>query len=276
MLCAEFKLRFGILVAGFVPNDQTAAAVLLAGVNLCGKQGGSAFSLPSASWPSGRQLSAPDHASGYPELRPASANQPVGPSRPAKPALFSTYGVFGRLGRSLQFWPFSKQPAHARFCQRPRPTICVVYHLWCVVRPAPRAGIRRVCDGAGAAVGAVGPKLAPDARRATAPLSWQIASPALTQVSRHLEGGGEDRDGGSGTSAAFASTAAKLVRATTLALANGVQMHASRARSSEEADIGRISSAAAPKGDSERSARCCCTRWPSVGAALRCGGRKFG
>ena len=139
---------------------------------------------------------------------------------------------------SLQFWPFSKQPAHARFCQRPRPTICVVYHLWCVVRPAPRAGIRRVCDGAGAAVGAVGPKLAPDARRATAPLSWQIASPALTQVSRHLEGGSEDRDGGSGTSAAFASTAAKLVRATTLALANGVQMHASRARSSEEADIG--------------------------------------
>ena len=96
---------------------------------------------------------------------------------------------------------------------------------------------------------------------APSPPSWQIASPALTQVSRHFEGGGEDRGGGSGTSAAFASTATMLVPATTLALANGVQMHASHARSSEEADIGRFSSGEAPKGDSERSTRCCWTRW---------------
>ena len=52
MLCAELKPRFGIFVAGFVPNDQEAAAVLLAGVDLCGKQGGSTFgqrqTMPSA------------------------------------------------------------------------------------------------------------------------------------------------------------------------------------------------------------------------------------
>ena len=39
MLCAELKPRFGIFVAGFVPNDQAAAAVLLAGVDPCGNQG---------------------------------------------------------------------------------------------------------------------------------------------------------------------------------------------------------------------------------------------
>ena len=33
MLCAELRPRFGIFVAGFVPNDQTAAAALLAGVD---------------------------------------------------------------------------------------------------------------------------------------------------------------------------------------------------------------------------------------------------
>ena len=54
MLCAELKPRFGIFVAGFVPNDQEAAALLLAGVDLCRKQAGSAFGLrlrppPSAS-----------------------------------------------------------------------------------------------------------------------------------------------------------------------------------------------------------------------------------
>ena len=54
MLCAELKPRFGIFVAGFVPNDQEAAALLLAGVDPCGRQDGSAFGLrlrpsPSAS-----------------------------------------------------------------------------------------------------------------------------------------------------------------------------------------------------------------------------------
>ena len=121
MLCAEFKPRFGILVAGFVPNDQTAAAVLLAGVNLCGKTRWLRLQPPpSASWPSGRQLSAPDHASGYPELRPASANQPVGPSRPAKPALFSTYGVFGRLGRTTQSGKRHCSRIPLRSLRRPR------------------------------------------------------------------------------------------------------------------------------------------------------------
>ena len=33
MLCAEVRPRFGVFVAGFVPNDQAAAAALLAGVD---------------------------------------------------------------------------------------------------------------------------------------------------------------------------------------------------------------------------------------------------
>ena len=33
MLCAELQPRFGVFVAGFVPNDQVAAAALLAGVD---------------------------------------------------------------------------------------------------------------------------------------------------------------------------------------------------------------------------------------------------
>ena len=52
--------------------------------HLCGKRGGSGL----ASWLSGRPLSAPDHAPGYPELRPASAYQPLGPRWPPVSALF--------------------------------------------------------------------------------------------------------------------------------------------------------------------------------------------
>ena len=96
------------------------------------------------------------------------------------------------------------------------------------------------------------------------PPSWQIASLAVVQVSRHVEVRGEDRSGGNGASAASASAsvAAKFVLATTspadhVGIANElVQMNARHARSSEEADIGRFSSGAAPKGDSERSTRC--------------------
>ena len=105
MLCAELKPRFGIFVAGFVPNDQTAAAVLLAGVNLCGNTRGLRLQPPpSASWPSGRQLSAPDHATGYPELRPASANQPVlgRAGRPNRPCFPHAASVLGRLWPQLQ------------------------------------------------------------------------------------------------------------------------------------------------------------------------------
>ena len=43
----------------------------------------------SASWLSGGRFSAPDRAPGCPELRPASANQPLGPHWPATPAVFS-------------------------------------------------------------------------------------------------------------------------------------------------------------------------------------------
>ena len=94
------------------------------------------------------------------------------------------------------------------------------------------------------------------------PPSWQIASLAVVQVSRHFEVRDEDRSGGNGASAASASVAAKFVLATTspadhVGIANElVQMNARHARSSEEADIGRFSSGAAPKGDSERSTRC--------------------
>eukprot|EP00964_Phaeocystis_antarctica_P070675 scaffold43060_cov56-Phaeocystis_antarctica.AAC.2 len=47
--------------------------------HLCGKQGGSDLGQLALR----RPLSAPDRASGYPELRPASANQPLGPRWPA-------------------------------------------------------------------------------------------------------------------------------------------------------------------------------------------------
>eukprot|EP00964_Phaeocystis_antarctica_P129720 scaffold93599_cov63-Phaeocystis_antarctica.AAC.2 len=56
--------------------------VLLGEAHLCGKQGGSDLGqLP---------LPVPDRASGCPELRPASANQPLGPRWPAVSALFFT------------------------------------------------------------------------------------------------------------------------------------------------------------------------------------------
>ena len=52
---------------------------------------GNKLAQTSASWLSGGcYLSAPDHASGCPELRSASANQPLGPLGPAKSALPST------------------------------------------------------------------------------------------------------------------------------------------------------------------------------------------
>eukprot|EP00964_Phaeocystis_antarctica_P011033 scaffold6066_cov69-Phaeocystis_antarctica.AAC.4 len=53
---------------------------------LCGKQGGSDLGQLDLR----RLLSAPEHASGCPRLRPASANQPLGPLWPAIQALFST------------------------------------------------------------------------------------------------------------------------------------------------------------------------------------------
>ena len=54
-------------------------------------QAGSAFGLLALR--SRNPLSAPDHASGCPEPRPASANQPLGPRWPAIPASSSTWAL---------------------------------------------------------------------------------------------------------------------------------------------------------------------------------------
>ena len=53
---------------------------------LCGKQGGSDLGQLALR----RPLPVPERASGCPELRPASANQPLGPRWPAISALFFT------------------------------------------------------------------------------------------------------------------------------------------------------------------------------------------
>eukprot|EP00964_Phaeocystis_antarctica_P086067 scaffold54450_cov63-Phaeocystis_antarctica.AAC.3 len=90
------------------------------------------------------------------------------------------------------------------------------------------------------------------------PPSWQIASAAVTQVSRHFEGRGEVRGGGSGTLAAFAfaSAAAKVVPATTSVQANEeVHLHARHARSSEHAGMLSNQFRRVPKGDSQRRTR---------------------
>eukprot|EP00964_Phaeocystis_antarctica_P147888 scaffold114599_cov67-Phaeocystis_antarctica.AAC.4 len=60
-------------------------------VDLCRNQAGSDLGQLALRWP----LSAPDRAPGCPELRPASAHQPVGqpPHRPATSGLFSTHNV---------------------------------------------------------------------------------------------------------------------------------------------------------------------------------------
>ena len=68
-----------------------AHLLLVDALDLCGERGGSAFE-PLAGSPEASlsARSTPDRASGCPELRPASASQPLGPHWPATRALFPT------------------------------------------------------------------------------------------------------------------------------------------------------------------------------------------
>ena len=84
-------LRCAVPTCLYMPHPVTSACTVwsmgtVCRSHLCGKQGGSDLGQLALR----RPPSAPDRASGYPELRPASANRPLGPRWPAISVLFST------------------------------------------------------------------------------------------------------------------------------------------------------------------------------------------
>ena len=129
LLRAAAKLagRKGISSANPSPNGSRR------GLSRCRKQVGSVFGQRPLVQ---RLLSAPDHASGCSESRPASANQPVGPRWPIKPVLFyrplvrqpvSKRRAKGCVVRSpvaqqqASRWRFGPRGRHALCARRPPP-----------------------------------------------------------------------------------------------------------------------------------------------------------
>ena len=91
-------------------NQKAVAAAIdvhATALHLRRKQGGAGFGQLALR----RLLSAPDRASGGPELRPASANQPLGPRWPATSGLVSTWSCTG--------WRATDRRRHSKAARRP-------------------------------------------------------------------------------------------------------------------------------------------------------------
>eukprot|EP00964_Phaeocystis_antarctica_P008953 scaffold4849_cov58-Phaeocystis_antarctica.AAC.7 len=92
------------LYAGHLVANKLLGRAADGAPHLCGKQGGSDFGQLALR----RPLSAPDRAPGCPELRPASAKQPLGPRWPRRYGHCSPHGA-PRRGR----WRSRGPPAQA-------------------------------------------------------------------------------------------------------------------------------------------------------------------